>query len=549
MVSKDTSRRSILRNAGILGMGGISTSLAGCIQSSDAEGAEDLGDEVPEIHFVIPTSSTNPFQNDLGSLIADNWRDLGFEVDVEQLEFEPHVEVAAIDRGFDASLLWWGGTPERMDPHTFIYDMHHSSTAAEGGRNMPGYQNPEYDEIAESQLRAVDEDERQQIVYEAQEMLARDQPAAYVALEDGYYPYNSDSVTDVDPTLGESLNSFWNLISVTPTEGNTVRHGLPSDIISLNPMHDLATPDRQYIRLIYDNLYRMDEEGLPSPWLATDDPIIEDDGLTYTIEIRDDAYFHDGEELTVEDVEFSYELYRSSPTYGSLVEVVDEISTNGNEVTFHLEEVYAPFTALVLGQMYIFPEHIWGDVDQDDLTDFDGDGYIGSGPFEFVDWERQSELQLEAFDDHFNPPNTERLIRIPGENISQLVSALEAGEIDMLGEIPQPGALDRLEDNDEMSLAEFQAVGYMVVDFNMRREPFDDRHIRRALTYAIPKQEYIDLIRDGMGTVTHTPISEHVDFWHNPDVEEFHLDMEAAEAELVEGGYGWDSSGRIHYGQ
>jgi len=545
------SRRNFLRRAGVAGAAGVTVALAGCADDDGADGpdgADELGDQLPEINFVIPTAGANSFRNELGRITAENWEEIGFEVDLEELEFGAHVDKAVVQQDFDASLLGWGGTPERIDPHTFIFDMHHSSTTGEGGRNTPGYENPEYDELAELQVTQPDEDERQQTVYEAQEIIARDQPRTYIANEGGMHPYASARVENVDPTLGEGLNSFWNMISVTPLDGDTVTMGYPSEIISLNPMQDLATPDRQFVRLLYDQLFRIGPDGLPRPWAAADDPTIEDDGETYTVEIRDDMTFHDGEDVTIDDVEFTYELYADSPTYSGLVEIIDEIDTSGNEITFHLDEPFAPFTANVLGQVYLFPEHIWGDVEPEDLADFQDENWTGSGPFQFEDWERQSELQLRAFEDHFETPNTERFIRIPGADVSQLVGDLEAGQIDFLGAIPQPATLDRIEEDDDLDAAVFEAIGYAKIAYNMRREPYDDVAVRRALSYSVPKEEYVDFIRDGMGTVTDSTISEHNEFWHNPDVEQFRLDLDAAREELADAGYGWDDDGMLHYG-
>ncbi|GAB6878706.1 hypothetical protein JCM17823_09800 [Halorubrum gandharaense] len=524
--------------------------MAGCADDdgSDVEGTDELGDELDEIHLVIPTSGANQFRNELGGMVVDNWEEMGFEVELEVLEFDAHVDQVVVQQDFDASLLGWGGTPERIDPHTFIYDMHHSDNTGEGARNTPGWEHDEYDELAELQVTQPDEDERQQTVYEAQEIIAEHQPRTYIANEGGYHPYASARVEEIDPTLGEGLNSFWNMINVTPTDDDTVTMGYPSEIISLNPMQDLATPDRQFVRLIYDQLFRIGPDGLPQPWMVEDAPVIEDDGMTYTVTLRDDLSFHDGEDLTADDVVFSYELYADSPTYGSLVEVIDDIETDGNEITFHLEEQYAPFVANVLGQVYIFPEHIWGDVEPDELADFEDENWVGSGPFQFDDWERQAELQLRAFDDHFNTPNTERFIRIPGADVSQLMGDLEAGQVDFLGAVPQPTALDRVEDDDDLDLAEFEAIGYAMIEYNTRRSPLDDVAVRRALSYGVPKEQYVEFIRDGMGTVTDSTISEHNEFWHNPDVEQFREDLEAGREELADAGYGWDDDGVLHHG-
>ncbi|WP_459878253.1 ABC transporter substrate-binding protein [Halorubrum gandharaense] len=550
MSSGDQSRRNFLKTASAAGAAGLSVSMAGCADDdgSDVEGTDELGDELDEIHLVIPTSGANQFRNELGGMVVDNWEEMGFEVELEVLEFDAHVDQVVVQQDFDASLLGWGGTPERIDPHTFIYDMHHSDNTGEGARNTPGWEHDEYDELAELQVTQPDEDERQQTVYEAQEIIAEHQPRTYIANEGGYHPYASARVEEIDPTLGEGLNSFWNMINVTPTDDDTVTMGYPSEIISLNPMQDLATPDRQFVRLIYDQLFRIGPDGLPQPWMVEDAPVIEDDGMTYTVTLRDDLSFHDGEDLTADDVVFSYELYADSPTYGSLVEVIDDIETDGNEITFHLEEQYAPFVANVLGQVYIFPEHIWGDVEPDELADFEDENWVGSGPFQFDDWERQAELQLRAFDDHFNTPNTERFIRIPGADVSQLMGDLEAGQVDFLGAVPQPTALDRVEDDDDLDLAEFEAIGYAMIEYNTRRSPLDDVAVRRALSYGVPKEQYVEFIRDGMGTVTDSTISEHNEFWHNPDVEQFREDLEAGREELADAGYGWDDDGVLHHG-
>ena len=551
MLGGNTRRRDFLKSVGTAGVVGATMATAGCISSDDdvdrpVDGADELADEVEPIQFLAPTAGVNSSRNELAGMVAENWEHVGFEVDMEELEFDPHVQQGVVEQDFDASILGWGGTPERIDPHTFIYDMHHSSNGVEGGRNTPGYDNPDYDELAELQVTQYDEDERRETVFEAQRILSEDQPRTWVANEGGYHPYSSVRVSNATPTIGEGLNSFWNITSMEPTEDDTVRMGYPSEIISLNPMQDMATPDRQMVRLIYDRLFRITDEGTPTAWAAADDPVIEDGGQTITVEIRDGMTWHDGEDVTIDDVEFSFELFADSPTYGALLDSVEEIDTSGNEITFHLAEAFAPFTANVLAQVYLFPEHIWGDVD--DPVDYEDEDYVGSGPFQFEDWERQSELQLSAFDDHFEPPNADYFIRVPGADESQLMGDLESGQIDFVGAVPEPNRVDEFDDDDDFGLAEFQDIGHLKIAYNTRREPFDQAHVRRALSYCVPKQDYVDLIRDGMGTVTHSTISEHVEAWHNPDVEQFTLDTDAAFHELADAGFGWDDSNRLHYG-
>ncbi len=536
------SRRSFLRNVGAAGAVG-SAALAGCVGVDDSD--DDVGEEFPEIQFVYPTSGSNPDRNEIGRFIVENLEELGFEVDEQQLDFDPQIQQATVDLDFGLNLSGWGGTPERIDPGIFLYDMHHSSNTGEGERNGAGYENPAYDEIAEAIMEETDQEARRELVMEAQEMLAMDQSRCYIANEGGVHPYNSERLESVNATLGEGLNGFWNFLEAEPAAGvDQVTFGYSSDIFSLNPMQDLTTPDRQFIRLLYDPLYRFDDVGSPTPWLAVDEPDVSDDGTSFTVEIRDHT-FHDGEEVTVEDVKFSYELFAEySPTYQTYLDPIEEMETDGNEITFHLDRPDATFASNALGQIYVFPQHIWEDID--DPVNQDDEEYIGSGPFQFEAWEREVEMQLLRFDDHFEPPNISRLIRIPGDE-DALVDNVEAHEIDMLGVNPTTTQIDRLEEDDEVELAEFDAIGHAFMNYNMRRDHFKDVHLRRAISHCVPKTEFVESIRGGQGTVTHSPIAPAVEEWHNPDVDEFDGDLDAARAELEEAGYVWDSNDRLHY--
>lgn len=560
MGTQPTSRRDLLKAAGTAGVTGLTLSIAGCIGDDEdtgapvpgIPGAEELGDPVPELHLVMPTEGSNPERHDLALINAENYEELGFEVNRDQMDFETQVTVALVDHDFDINVIGWGGTPERIDPHIFIFDLHHPDHADPGGRNSPGYDNPAYNELAEAQFVETDPEERQALVYEAQEILAQDQPRTYVAAEADRHPYRNDNVENVVPTMGEGLNSFWNMITaetIGERAGEPLRFGMPTEVTSLNPMQDMATPDRQWVRLLYDRLYRINDEGVPQPWAAAAEPTFQDDGTTVVVPIRDGMTFHDGEPVTPEVVKWSFEFFgEHSVTYGGLMDHVDEVNVSGpNEVTFYLHEALATFTANVLGAIYIFPQHIWEDID--DPVDEDDETYTGSGPYQFNEWILEQELRFDAFDDHFNSPNVDRIIRVRGADVSSLVGRLEQNEIDMLGGTPSVTAQDRLEDNDDITQVTSPSIAFHKYAYNMRHEVMQDVYLRRALSHCNEKETYVEDLLGGVGEVTHSPITPVNEFWHNPDVEEYNgFDIEAAAQELADGGYGWDEDGRLHYG-
>ena len=557
MVNTNTSRRDLLRATGAAGVVGLGVTTAGCIEMGDddddeIQGAEELADPVPELDFVMPTEGSNPERHELALTAANNFEEVGFEINRRQYDFTTQVEVALIDHDFDINVIGWGGTPERIDPHTFIHDLHHGaeSNVGPGGRNSPGYDNPEYNDIADEQFVTVDIDDRQELVHDAQEILTRDQPRTYIANEDDMHAYRHDNFENTEPTMGEGLNSFWNIINATPLgDRDTLRFGYPTEIGSLNPMQDLATPDRQWVRLVYDRLYRVNDEGVPEPWAAADDPTFQDDGETVIVPIRDDMTFHDGEPVTAEDVAWSFDYFgEHSVTYGDRMDEVEEVNVTGDyEVTFHLEQAFAPFVANVLAQIYIFPKHRWEDIDNP--VEVDDEEYIGSGPLVFDEWDLEVELRFDAFEDHFHPPAADRVIRVPIADVSTGVGMLQEDSLDMLGATPSVTAQNTLEDDENVTNVFAPTIAFFKFAYNMRNEVMQDVHLRRALSYCVPKEEYVEDELGGVGTVTHSPIAAVNEFWHNPDVEEFNLDLDAARQELADAEYGWDDDGRLHYGE
>ena len=98
------------------------------------------------------------------------------------------------------------------------------------------------------------------------------------------------------------------------TQGSQAKDSLNvvtyADPIGVFPLHvDYSadkTRDGVFFQQVYDTLFRLDAEGNPEPWLATEYEVSED-GLEWTFTLRDDVYFHNGEKMTAEDVVFSWE--------------------------------------------------------------------------------------------------------------------------------------------------------------------------------------------------------------------------------------------------
>ena len=113
-------------------------------------------------------------------LIAQQWRQLGLDVDVKPLQRQAQTQLIWFSRDkWDVTMWRMVGRPERSDPDEFLYSLYHSSYA-EKGYNFIGYINPEYDKLAEKQRTQLDREERRKTAFAMQEIINRDQPNAFL---------------------------------------------------------------------------------------------------------------------------------------------------------------------------------------------------------------------------------------------------------------------------------------------------------------------------------------------------------------------------------
>lgn len=543
MSQHSDTRRDILRKTGAAVGSGVMIGAAGCLGDGD-ETAGGPGDPVEEIELIITTADYDPVRYEFGQLIADRWRELGFDVDVNPTAWNQIADRAMTQQNFDAFTLNWVGRPELIDPDILCYNLHHSSRRGEGQRNHVNYDNPEYDAVAEAQRETFDEEERQQYVYECQEIVMEDQPRTPIANPTEAMPYHAGQFDEVVTMIGEGLMSYWTAVDSVPADGvDTLRLGYPSDVNNLNPNDGSATHDQQTMRLIYDRLVRFSQDGLAEPSLATNIENI--DETTVEVTIREGHEWHDGEPLTIDDVAFSFEyIDQHSPVLSSVTDPIEDIEVVGEHtIQFNLEEPFAPFNSVALGLVFIIPEHIWENVPEEidgvsEPVEWNNPEPVGSGPFEFVEWRRDEEMTLRANHDHFDAPNIDTLIKVPGADMGGLVRQLEDEAIDMIGSVPAPDSVRRLEEDvDHVEISTSESHSWYHINYQLDRAPFDKKEIRQSLADAIPKQQIVDVIFDGLAEVTHTPIAEVNDFWHNPDVPEFGGDMERARQRLEDEGY------------
>jgi peptide/nickel transport system substrate-binding protein len=503
--------------------------------------------KIRQIELYVTTAEYDPIRYEFGLMIAANWKKLGFDVKVTPLEWSRLAQEGIKQKNFDAFTLAWAGRAERIDPDHFCYSVLHSSNVHIGQYNINGYQNPEYDKWAEMQRRIIDPEKRREAVWKCQEIAAKDQPHTPVACRNQLQPYNARDWENWTPMMGEGLQAFWNLMNVKPkTDRKILRWGYPSDVSTMNPLASVATHDFQTFRLIYDRLVRVGVDGKPVNWAA--ESITQIDDTTIDVKIRSGMKFHDGEPVTVEDVKFSFDFPTTAKSgyFMAIVKPIENVEiVDEQTVRFKLKEPFAPFVANCLGQVFIFPKHIWEKIENP--LEYGNENPIGSGPFKLDYWRRNEEIKMSKFEGYFNPPNIDAVIKIPYANVQGMAAGVETGEADFGGWWIEPIQVEQLEKTKHAKVIKVRDHGYYHINYNMRRKPFDDVAVRRAMAYAIPKKMIVERLLEGYGEVTHSIITPPNEFYHNPNVEEFNFSMEKARQELENAGYAWDSKGAIYY--
>ena len=529
------TRKTILAGTSILALGAVAMPAV-------------AQERVPSVEIFTTTESYDPIRYEGAFIIADAWEELGLDVSVRPMEFSTLLDRFYSEQDFDTTILGWSGRVDRLDPQFFLGTL--DSRQAELGANNPGgYDNPDYDALYDAQGAEFDIDARQEIVHEMQDLYVGDAPVVVLFNRDEVVAYNNTTFENMNAMAGEALYSEWVPMEAQPLgDRATLRIGGPQEPDNVNPLASTSVWGWKWMRLYYDRLVRLSPDVEPVPWAASSvDPV---DDVTIDVTLREGMTFHDGEPLTAEDIVFTFDYYIDSDYnyFDSYLAAIDSVEqTDDLSVRFNLREPSAPFATITLSQIPILPQHLWEGIENPgDLTP-DEIPTVGSGPFVFDRYDRGEFMSITTNPDHFHADEiavdaVEFLIYADAEGV---FTALQTGQIDMTAWRLEPGQIPLAEENEELTVVSVPDFGYYHMTFNTRREPFDDRAVRRALSMAMDRERMVNVLLDGRGEVGTSIIAPVNAFWHNAFVERFDYDLDAARAELEEAGYSWDDDGRL----
>ena len=330
-----------------------------------------------------------------------------------------------------------------------------------------------------------------------------------------------------------------------PQYGGDLIVGSISSPTLFNALYSTDNASSEIEGFIYDSLVSGDTEFEPTLSMAEKIDQTED-GLTFTVKLKEGILFHDGEEVTADDVVFTYSVPLSDDYVGERKSAFESIDTvtklDEYTVEFKLKEPDITFYPITLSYG-ILPEHILGDVPIADLGEheFNTKNPIGSGPFKFVEWKDGQYVKVEAFEDYFGGrPYLDTITYkiVPDQNA--LIAQLEAGDVDHIN-VPSSDveAVKSWASSKGVKVESGLSLAYTYLGYNEKNELFQDKKVRQALTMAIDREAIVQSILNGEGEVAHVPESP-LSWAYTDDVRKFPYDPEQAKQLLADAG--WEDS-------
>jgi peptide/nickel transport system substrate-binding protein len=343
---------------------------------------------------------------------------------------------------------------------------------------------------------------------------------------------------------------------VTPTAPparDVIIVGLSAAPDTLDPADHRNRQSETVVRNMFDGLVTRDSTSGVHLELAEEINWLDD--TTLEVKLRQGVLFHDGVEMTADDVVFTFERIilenmieypepHTSPRKGLIAPLESIEKTGDYTVVMHFSAAW-PVAMQMLVHQQIVPKHY--------LEEVGTEGFIahpiGTGPFKFVSASGLDEIVMERFDDyHGGAPSLEpvgpaciqqAVFKVIPE-ASTRVAALLAGEVDIIQGVPAE-LVDTLAQTSGIQVKGAAGTQPKWMEMNVTTAPFDDVLVRQAMNYAVDKELIIEAIYGGRAVALPGPLSPYNNYVNN-SLQPYPYDPDQALALLAEAGW-TDSDG------
>lgn len=317
----------------------------------------------------------------------------------------------------------------------------------------------------------------------------------------------------------------------TSAEGLVVVRG--EDATSLDPAQGYFPADIASVNLVYDRLFQLGEDGASVEPSLAESVETSEDGLTWTIGIKEGVEFSNGDPLTAADVAYSLDRSRNADAgFSFLLAPIAEVAVV-DEQTLTIETAEPSATLLPALSSWvasIVPEDLLGMSEEEFFED-----PVGSGPFTLGEWNRGQSIEFEKNPGYWQEglPHIDsvewRVVPDPNTRVSQV----QGGLADAAMDIPQ-NRIATLGETEGLEAEGFPSNYTTFVIFNQTFEPFADVHVRRAIAMAIDRTALSKTTLSGTGVEACSMLPPSMPFASEPDCLQY--DVAAAKSELAKSG-------------
>ncbi|HII92884.1 MAG TPA: ABC transporter substrate-binding protein [Methanosarcina sp.] len=287
--------------------------------------------------------------------------------------------------------------------------------------------------------------------------------------------------------------------------------------------------------LVQSTLFKKDSNGSLIKDLATNYSV-SDNGLTWTVNIRDDVKFHDGVPLTARDVAFTFNTAANSSGKLDLSMLDNAVALDNYTVEFKLNDPQTTFIHK-LAALGIVPEHAYNETY--------GEHPIGSGPYRFIEWDKGQQAIFEANPDYYGQKPYFKKLTLLFMQPDTAFAAAKSGQVDM-AEIPSSYANQKV---DGMKIVSLDSIDSRGITFPMQPDTgkktengysignsvTSDPAIRKALNIGIDRQALINGALNGQGEEEFTGVDKLP--WGNKEAAFEDGKIDEAKKILADGGW------------
>jgi peptide/nickel transport system substrate-binding protein len=283
---------------------------------------------------------------------------------------------------------------------------------------------------------------------------------------------------------------------------------------------------------IYEMLYTVTPDGKDvQPWLATSYELSSDQ-LSWTFHLRDGVKFSNGQPMTSADVKFSIdEASKAAEGWGYINSAIKEVTTpDESTVVITTKYPWSPLLAdISLFSNGIIPKDYAGKTAKEFY-----EAPIGTGPYMWDHWTKGKELKLVANPDYWQPdkPYLDSVTWTTVGDDNTRILQLKGGQA-QVNEFPPWSSVADLQNTDGVTMNLFPSTRTDYVLFNERRKPFQDVHVRRAISLALDREAMVKAVLFDNGKVAYSFIAPNVPY-HDTDAGGLQFNLEEAKNEMAQ---------------